>query len=102
MKDRLILQRETDLEITCVKCNENRYSDFAHAASSVASTNSDRSSFHMRWRGCCGPASKGASPREIDLTGGFLKSIHTSHPLVLEICGVVSHYHCAYVACSKK
>lgn len=43
MKDRLILQREADLEMTCVKCNKNRSSDFAHAVSSVASTNSDRS-----------------------------------------------------------
>lgn len=49
MKDRLILQRETDLEITCVKCNENRYSDFAHAASSVASTNSDPCCISGKW-----------------------------------------------------
>lgn len=49
MKDRLILQREADLEMTCVKCNKNRSSDFAHAVSSVASTNSDPYCISRKW-----------------------------------------------------
>ena len=49
MKDHLILQRETDLEITCMKCNKNRYSDFEHAVSSVASTNSDPYCISRKW-----------------------------------------------------